>query len=126
MRPCTVSGNVGATPELRYTPNGVPVCNFSLALFGGKTEAGDNITTWVRITCWKDLAEAINKAVSKGDKIRCEGYLAPARLFEDKEGNMKASIELTAFSIKALEYTEVDLHPEDEISAREPAESMEK
>lgn len=123
MRPCTIIGNVGGLPELRFTPNGVPVVNFSLALYAGKDqETSKEITTWVRVTAWKDLAEAVNKKVGKGDKIQVEGYLQPVRLYEKKDKNtgkvvkddkghplVDGSLELTAFSVKALEYSPIDL-----------------
>ena len=108
-RPCIISGNVGQAPELNTTPNGAKVANFSLALYGGKDEDGGAITTWVRVTAWKDLAEAVSQQVHKGDKIQCQGYLMPARLYVDKEKTTRASLELTAFSVKALEFAEKEL-----------------
>lgn len=114
MRPCTLVGNVGQNPEMRYTPNGAAVTDFSLALYGGKTqdidgEKGHNITTWVRITAWKELAEIVNAKVSKGDKLCVEGYLQPVELFDKKDGTPGHAIKLTAFSVKALDYSPVDL-----------------
>ena len=122
MRPCTIVGNVGADPEMRYTPNGFAVTNFSLALYSGKSPEGNEQTTWVRVTAWKDLAELVSKKVGKGDKLQVEGYLQPARLFEgtDKETGtpeMKGSIELVAFAIKALEFIAVKLDDEIPIDA---------
>jgi single-strand DNA-binding protein len=100
---------------MRYTPNGKPVAQFSLALYAGKDQQGNEETTWVRVTAWKPLAEAITDKVHKGDKIQVEGYLQPPRIWLDKDGNPvqppRASIELTAFSIKALAFTAVDLFP---------------
>ena len=109
MRPCTIIGNVGGTPEMRYTPNGKAVTDFSLALYGGKTQAGDKITTWVRVTTWADLARIVASKVSKGDKVQCAGCLLPVELWEKREGGMAYSIKMTAFSVHALEYNPVDL-----------------
>jgi single stranded DNA-binding protein len=122
-RPCTIVGNVGGQPELRYTPSGTPVLNFSLALYAGKEqETSKEVVTWVRVTAWKDLAETVNKKVSKGDKLQVEGYLQPARLYEkkdkttgkvmkDEKGHpiLDAAYEMTAFSVTALTYTPVEL-----------------
>ena len=119
MRPCTIAGNVGRDPEMRYTPSGSAVTDFSLALYGGKSEDGEAITTWVRVTCWKDLAEAVNHKVAKGDKIQCEGYLQPPRLYETKSGETKASLELTAFSVMALEWSPQDIHSMPDITTME-------
>lgn len=114
MRPCTLVGNVGQNPEMRYTPNGTAVTFFSLALYGGKTQETEDhkaqdITTWVRITAWKELAEVVNAKVSKGDKLEVSGYLLPIEVYTKKDGTPGQSIKLTAFAVKALEYSPTDL-----------------
>lgn len=127
MRPCTIVGNVGKTPELRYTPAGAAVTNFSLALYGGRTNQDDPqpITTWVRVACWKDLAVVVADRVGKGDKIICEGYLLPIRTYINKEEQEGHSLEFTAFSVKALQWSPQDLTelpptPTPEDTAKEP------
>ena len=126
MNPCTIVGNVGSTPEMRYTPNGKAVTNFSFAGHGGQDQAGKGITTWYRVTCWGDLAEGVNSKVSKGDHLQLGGYLLPPRpylrrvkdtkeIIYDEEGNpeLGAFLDFTAFSLIALEYTERDLFPKE-------------
>ena len=133
MNPCTIVGNVGGTPEMRYTPNGKAVTNFNFAGHGGQAQDGTGITTWYRVTCWGELAEGANEKVSKGDHLQLGGYLLPPRAYlkrdkdtkeilEDEHGDpaVGASLEFTAFSFVALEYTEVDLFP------REPVEAESK
>lgn len=102
-------GNVGRTPEMRYTPNGKAVTNFSLAMYGGRAEDDQPITTWVRVACWKDLAEAVAAKVSKGDKLLCEGYLMPVRTYQKTDGGIGHTLDFTAFSVKALQYSPQDL-----------------
>ena len=62
-------GNLGNDPELRYTPSGVPVASFDLAVKkswtdaeGGKQEK----TTWFRVTAWRKLAEIAAQYLAKG------------------------------------------------------------
>ena len=119
MRPCSIVGNVGRTPEMRYTPNGKAVTNFSLAMYGGRAEDDQPITTWVRVACWKDLAEAVAAKVSKGDKLVCEGYLLPIRTFERTDGSLGSSLEFTAFSVKALQWSPQDLAELPELSQQD-------
>ena len=57
----TLVGNLGRDPELRYTPQGTPVCSFSLATNERRKDktTGENndITTWFRVTLWGRQAE---------------------------------------------------------------------
>lgn len=101
-RPAILTGNLGGNPELRFTPNGAPVANFSLALYAGKNQENEVQTTWVRITCWNNLAEVANKALEKGQRVQCAGYLQEPRLWEDSNGETHGSLEMTAFSISTL------------------------
>lgn len=98
-------GNLGNDPELRYTPSGVPVASFDLAVKkswtdaeGGKQEK----TTWFRVTAWRKLAEIAAQYLAKGKQILVVGEMEDARAFTDKEGNSRASLEVTAQTIKFL------------------------
>ena len=101
----TLIGNLGNDPELRYTPSGVPVASFNLAVKkswsdaeGGKQEK----TTWFRVTAWRKLAEISGQHLVKGKQVLIVGELEDARAFTDKEGNARASLEVTAQTIKFL------------------------
>ncbi len=101
----TLIGNLGNDPELRYTPSGVPVASFNLAVKkswtdaeGGKQEK----TTWFRVTAWRKLAEIAAQYLAKGKQVLIVGELEDARAFTDKEGNNRASLEVTAQTIKFL------------------------
>jgi len=109
MRPCTIIGNVGGDPELRYTPDGKAVCNFSLALYAGEDQEGNTLTTWVRVSCWKDLAEIANEKVKKGDKIQCEGFLLPVDIYQRDDKTTGYGLKFTAWSVKSLEYSTVEI-----------------
>jgi len=119
MRPCTIIGNVGGTPELRYTGDGVAVANFSIALYAGEDKNGNPVTTWVRVSCWKDLAEVVNAKVMKGDKLQVEGFLLPVDVYQKDDKTTGYSLKLTAWAVKALEFTPVDLGiPEEKVEVK--------
>ena len=66
-------GNVGKEPEMRYTPNGVAVADFSIAC---NSKFGEKETTeWVTITAWKKTAELCNQYLKKGRQVYVEGRL---------------------------------------------------
>ncbi len=65
-------GNVGADPEVKYTPSGVPVGKFSLATnerFKNKNGEWQDRTEWHNIVAWQRLAEIVGEYVSKGSKV---------------------------------------------------------
>jgi len=68
-----IIGNVGQEPEMRFTPNGNPVTDFSVAC---NTKYGEEETTeWVKVTAWKKLAELCNQYLTKGKQVYVEGRL---------------------------------------------------
>jgi len=101
----TLIGNVGQTPELKYTNTGIPVCNLSLAINEGWT-ADDGQkherTTWVRVTCWRKLAETVAEYVQASRQVMVSGKLTEPQPWIDKEGNPRASIEVTANIVQFL------------------------
>jgi single-strand DNA-binding protein len=99
-----IVGNLGRDPEMRYTPSGVPVTSFSVATTRRWTNANgeqQEKTTWFRVTCWRKLAELTAQYLQKGRLVLVEGDVE-ATAFTDREGNAKASLELTATAVKFL------------------------
>ena len=69
-------GNCGSDPEMRYTPNGSMVVNFSLAVNSYRNSPdGDQIqeTEWFRVACWNKTAESVNQFLQKGQRCFVEG-----------------------------------------------------
>lgn len=98
-------GNLGNDPEQRFTPGGVPVASFSLAVNRTWTDNEGNRkdkTTWVRVTCWKKQAEIVAQYLTKGSKVMVIGEIEEARPYTDRDGNQRASLEVTAHTIKFL------------------------
>lgn len=91
-------GNVGKVEDMRITPSGKSVINFSLAINEG---SGDNKTTlWLRITAWEKLAEIVQQYVTKGRQVFVVGRLLPANAYTTKEGRPAASYEVVAEKIR--------------------------
>lgn len=94
----TVIGNLTADPELRYTQNGIPVCNLTVAStprsFDKATNAWvDTETMFLRGTVWREYAEHVAASLSKGSQVIAVGRLVQ-RGYETKEGEKRTSFEL--------------------------------
>ena len=98
-------GNLGNDPEMRYTPSGVPVASFNLAVNKTWTNAEgqrQDKTTWFRVTTWRKNAEIASQSLTKGRQVLVVGELEDARAYTDRDGNLRASLEVTAQTIKFL------------------------
>lgn len=99
-------GNLGQQPEMRYTPSGTAVANFNLAVNKRSTNAEGQVqekTIWFRITAWEKRAELASQYLHKGSKVMVVGELNEARAWSDREGVLRASMEVTAHEIKFLD-----------------------
>lgn len=94
----TVVGNLTADPELRYTQNGLPVCNFTIAstprsFDRQSNEWKDGDALFLRASAWREFAEHIAGSLTKGMRVVAQGRLRQ-RSYQDREGNNRTSIEL--------------------------------
>lgn len=101
----TIAGNLTADPELRFTPSGVPVANFTIAstpriLDRQSNEWKDGETLFIRCTVWRETAEYIAESLTKGSRVIAEGTLK-SRRFETKDGENRTTIELDVEEIGA-------------------------
>jgi len=98
-------GNLGADPELKYTPSNRPVCNLSLAtneVFKDKGGQRQERTEWHRVTVWGDSAENCSKYLAKGRTVYIEGRLQ-TRSWDDKtSGQKKYMTEVVANDLVLL------------------------
>lgn len=106
-----IVGNLGTDPEMRYTPSGQAVTNFSVATNRRYTSSDGNQvdeTTWFRISVWGKQAESTNQYLKKGNKVLVEGRLNPdretgsPRIWTRQDGTSAASFEMTAEAVKFL------------------------
>ena len=99
-------GNLGADPEMRYTPSEKAVTNFSLAVNERWTNSDGSTgerTTWFRVACWGRLAEVTNEHLRKGRRVMVIGSRLEAEAYLDREGKPAAALKLTASSVKFLD-----------------------
>lgn len=99
----TVIGNLTADPELRYTQNGLPVVNFTIAstprTFDRQSnEWKDGDALFLRCSAWRDSAEHIAASLTKGSRVIAQGNLEQ-RSYQDREGNNRVSVELNVQEI---------------------------
>jgi len=98
-------GRLGRDPEMRYTPDGTPVTSFSVATDRRWTDASGQSqerTVWFRITAWRRLAETCNQFLSKGRLVMVEGEIAEPRVYQARDGEYRASLDVTARNVKFL------------------------
>ena len=96
--PITVVGNLTADPELRFTPSGAAVANFTVAstprTFDRQSnEWKDGETLFMRCSVWRDAAENVAESLNRGTRVIVSGRLK-SRSYETKEGEKRTVIEM--------------------------------
>ena len=101
----TIIGNLGSDPEMRYTAQGTPVTNFSVATSRSWTDDSgqrQERTVWFRVSAWRRLAETCNQYLSKGRQVFVEGEMQEPRPYQSRDGEWRASLDITARDVKFL------------------------
>ena len=97
-------GNLGADPDMRYTPSGAGVCEMRLATnesWTDKSGQKQERTEWHRIVVWGKRAELCAKYLQKGRQCFVEGRLR-TRSWEDRDGNKRYTTEIVATDVQFL------------------------
>src|ERR1041385_4991248 len=98
-------GNLGRDPELRYTPQGTPVCSFSLETNERRKDrnTGENndITTWFRVTLWGRQAETASQYLQRGRPVYIEGRLRVEE-WTDRDGKPRHTLEVHATDMQFI------------------------
>ena len=99
-------GNLGRDPEMRYTPNGKPVTQFSVAVSHSKPDGQggwvDEGTDWYRVSVFGDRAERAAEQLRKGTKVFVEGRFK-TREFEGNDGQKRTSLDVTADNVISVD-----------------------
>jgi len=96
-------GNLTQEPELRYTPGGIPVTSFTLAVSRPYTSAeGERATDFIPIVTWRKQAERCSDYLTKGSQIAVDGRLQ-VRSYEDRDGIKRIKSEVVAWRIVFLQ-----------------------
>ncbi len=99
-----IVGRLGQEPELRYTPSGAAVCNFSVATseyWNDKNGQKQERTEWHRVVAWGKTAELCNQYLAKGSQCFLEGKLQ-TRSWDDNSGQKKYTTEVIATTVQFL------------------------
>lgn len=99
-----IVGNVGRDPEFKYTPQGVAVCSFSVAVskVTGRGEDKKETTTWFRVTLWRERAETASQLIKKGRRVLIAGEVT-VRAYLDKNNQAQATLELTGNEFQMMD-----------------------
>ena len=106
-----ILGNLGNDPQMRYTQDGTPVTNFSVATnrrWNGSDGQQNEETVWFRVTTWRRLAETCAEYLKKGRQVLVEGRLKPdpetggPPIWTGNDGSVRASFEVVAVTVRFL------------------------
>lgn len=138
----TVTGNLTADPELRFTGSGVPVATFTVAANERRRKQDgsgweDGPTSFVRCNAWRDLAEHVAESLTSGARVMVAGTMREREWTTD-QGEKRRTWELSADDVgAALRYATVKIAkaarrsdgpppPEDPWASRQPAPPQEE
>jgi single-strand DNA-binding protein len=105
-------GRLGADVDLRFTPNGQAVANFSIATDRSYRTAEDEqvkITTWFKISVWGKMPESCNTYLHKGSLCLVEGVLNPdketgrPKIWTSADGRQGTSYDVNADTVRFLD-----------------------
>lgn len=109
LNKCMIIGNLGRDPEMRYTPSGQAVTQFTVATNRRWQSNGEwqEETEWFRVVVWGAQAERTAERLRKGHKVYVEGRIQ-TRQWEDQQGQKRTTTELVALQVTSLERRERD------------------
>lgn len=99
-------GNVGQTPEVKYSASGTPVAKFGLATterYKDKSGEWQDKTEWHNLVAWQRLAEIVQQYVMKGSKIYVEGRLSTSSWEDKQSGEKKYRTEIIVGDLVLLD-----------------------
>jgi len=126
MNKVLLIGNVGADPEMRFTPSGIPVTSFSVAtnkMFTSPDGERKQETTWFRIVAFRKQAESCSQFLTKGQRVYVEGSLR-TRVWEGQDGQKRTSVEVLADRVLFLDRQAVATLPSEELPGEGADESV--
>ena len=100
-----IVGNLGRDPEMRYLQDGTPVTSFSVATSRHWTDSAgqkQEKTIWFKVSAWRKLAEVCSQYLAKGRQVMVEGEITEPKPFQGKDGEWRASLDVTALNVKFL------------------------
>lgn len=101
MNQCVFIGNLTGDPEMRYSTNGTPITQFSIAI-NERTKDGKETTEYINLVCWDKLAETVGEYARKGRKVAVICAYHEKR-WEDDNGNRRSRPEFRARNVEFLD-----------------------
>jgi single stranded DNA-binding protein len=95
-------GVLGKDPELRTSKTGNPFATMNVVVTVGKDDDGKDISQWVRVACFGQIAEEIAARAAKSDRIYCEGTLTLNTWADKATGEAKTGLNVTAWKVEKL------------------------
>ena len=105
LNKCMIIGNLGRDPEMRYTPSGQAVTQFTVATnrnYRDQNQEWQKETEWFRVVVWGQQAERAAENLRKGNKVYVEGRIQ-TRQWEGQDGQKRYTTELVANTIQNLD-----------------------
>jgi single-strand DNA-binding protein len=103
----TIVGNLGRDAELKYTPKGFAVLEFTIAVNdrtgggGGEGGGAPESTTWFRVSLWGKQGETLKQYLVRGKQVMVDGRLR-SREYTDRDGKTRTSLEVRADNVLLL------------------------
>ena len=110
LNKCMIIGNLGRDPEMRYTPSGQAVTQFTVATnrnYRDQQGEWQKETEWFRVVVWGQQGERAAEYLRKGSKVYVEGRLQ-TRQWEGQDGQKRYTTELVANTVTSLERRDRD------------------
>jgi single-strand DNA-binding protein len=114
-------GNLTKDPELRYTPSGIPVVRFTIAVNRPSSKTEKKEVDFINVVAWRRLAEICGEYLKKGRPVSIEGRLQ-IRPYE-KDGEKKVFAEVVAEGMQMLGKREGSPAQPEKVQAEEPGSS---
>lgn len=104
LNSCSFNGRLVKDPELRYTKDGVAVCNFTIAVQRNRKNDNDEYDAdFIDCVTFRKTAEFVANRLSKGQRVGVNGRMQ-TRLWEDKQGRTRKSVELMANDVDVIDW----------------------
>lgn len=116
-------GNLTRDPELRYTPDGTPVVNFTIAVnrFSGNLK-NEKAVDFIPVVVWREQAQRCSEYLTKGSQVAVDGRLQ-IRSYEDKDGIKRKTAEVVAWRVEFLQRLKKQAYPETTETTEEKTEN---
>lgn len=128
----TVIGNLTADPELRFTPSGSAVANFTIAstprtFDKDSNQWKDGDTLFLRCSIWRETAENVTESLHKGDRVIAEGFLKQRKYTPKEGGDERTVFEMEVQEIGAsLKYARIGAIAKADTSGRTPQQGQQQ